>query len=199
MVFSFGLWKSRLGAWLLAFAGLGLGFSAQAGSWAPLAQDGIHDPLSPAVKIKQQPAEALSHLAPDPGVGNQVRWVKALDEGQIKPRTNIYPETKVNVLDLDIILDRNGSMPMVRFPHRLHTLWLDCSNCHEHIFKLVTGTSGISMLKILEGQQCGLCHGAVAFPLTECVRCHSVPQGTQIPNVVKPGMAPPIPPPGRKK
>jgi hypothetical protein len=30
------------------------------------------------------------------------------------------------------------------------------------------------MQKILDGEQCGVCHGAVAFPLTECRRCHSV-------------------------
>jgi hypothetical protein len=29
------------------------------------------------------------------------------------------------------------------------------------------------MLHILEGKQCGQCHGAVAFPLTECARCHN--------------------------
>jgi hypothetical protein len=27
---------------------------------------------------------------------------------------------------------------------------------------------------VLSGEKCGLCHGAVAFPLTECNRCHSV-------------------------
>jgi hypothetical protein len=32
------------------------------------------------------------------------------------------------------------------------------------------------MLAILEGEQCGQCHGAVAFPLTECTRCHAIPQ-----------------------
>ena len=34
------------------------------------------------------------------------------------------------------------------------------------------------MLLILAGEKCGLCHGAVAFPLTECLRCHSVQRGT---------------------
>ena len=28
--------------------------------------------------------------------------------------------------------------------------------------------------KILQGEYCGQCHGAVAFPLTQCLRCHSV-------------------------
>jgi hypothetical protein len=31
---------------------------------------------------------------------------------------------------------------------------------------------------ILSGEKCGLCHGAVSFPLTECKRCHSVDRGS---------------------
>jgi c(7)-type cytochrome triheme protein len=148
-------------------------------SWAdtkhlPLAKDGVHDPAGPAISYLQEPGEALAKLPPDV-VGNQVRWVKALAEGAISPRTNILPETKVNILDLDVILPRTGEMPMVRFPHRQHTEWLDCSNCHEKLFKSKAGaTKALNMFEILQGEYCGLCHGAVAFPLTECKRCHSV-------------------------
>ncbi|MBI2313870.1 MAG: hypothetical protein HYU77_15335 [Betaproteobacteria bacterium] len=152
--------------------------------WLPLAADGVHDPRSPALKQLQEPREALSRLAPDPHVGNQVRWVKALELGQINPRTNIFPETKVSVLDQDIIMSNTGSRPKVRFPHKQHSLWLDCAICHEQLFKSKAGGNNISMLSILEGQQCGLCHGAVAFPLTECDRCHSVPHGVPIPDAI---------------
>ena len=31
----------------------------------------------------------------------------------------------------------------------------------------------ITMVKILDGEYCGLCHGAVSFPLSECNRCHA--------------------------
>ena len=153
--------------------------AAQAQSWVKMKDDGLHDPKSPAFRMKQEPGEALGVIAakaPDPNVGNQVRWVEALDKGLIAPRTNLWPDTKIRVLDLDIYLDVGGSLGVVKFPHRQHTLWLDCSNCHEALFKTVAGTTDISMLKILEGEQCGVCHGAVAFPLTECVRCHSVSQ-----------------------
>ena len=71
-------------------------------------------------------------------------------------------------------VDVNGGMPAVRFPHRQHTEWLDCKNCHDGIFKMRTGETKISMFLILQGEQCGVCHGAVAFPLTECMRCHSI-------------------------
>jgi c(7)-type cytochrome triheme protein len=147
--------------------------AAAPGTWLPLERDGLHDPALPALRLLQQPAAALSQL-PQDTAGNMVRWVRALQEGKITPRTNIRPETKIQVLDQDILLDLNGSMPVVRFPHRQHTEWLDCSNCHDHIFKRKTGATKISMLSILQGEQCGLCHGAVSFPLTECSRCHSV-------------------------
>jgi len=141
-------------------------------SWLPLSKDNVHDPLSPALRLLQEPAEALSKLPPDTA-GNMVRWVEALETGAINPRTNIFPETKINVLDLDNWLNTNGSMPVVKFPHRQHTLWLDCANCHEHLFKSKAGANKLSMLQILNGEQCGVCHGAVSFPLTECSRCHN--------------------------
>lgn len=144
-------------------------------SWRPLNNDDIHDPTGPAVKQLMEPREGLLPLPPDTA-GNKVLWLEALDKGIINPRSNIFPETKVELLDLDILLDLYGNMPIVRFPHLQHTKWLDCNNCHDHIFKKKRGTSNISMLRILDGEQCGLCHGAVSFPLTECNRCHSVPR-----------------------
>jgi c(7)-type cytochrome triheme protein len=165
--------RARLALLLAVF--LAAAAWADGRQWLPLADDGVHDPSSPALRLLQQPAEALSRLAPDTA-GNQVRWVHALERGEIEPRTNIFPETRVNVLDLDNYLSIGGSLPAVKFPHRQHTLWLDCANCHEHLFKSKAGANRLSMLKILEGEQCGMCHGAVAFPLTECNRCHSTPQ-----------------------
>lgn len=147
---------------------------AAPGDHLPLNKDGVHDPAGPAIKLLQEPSEALSKLPPDV-VGNQVRWVKALEQGLITPRANILPDTTIRVLDLDVILPRTAEMPMVRFPHKQHTEWLDCSNCHEKLFKSKAGaTTALNMFQILQGEYCGLCHGAVAFPLTECKRCHSV-------------------------
>ena len=162
-----------VGPWLI-MACMMVGIAWADGHRTPLAKDGIHDPASPAIKILQDPAEALGKFPVDV-VGNQVRWVKALELGVITPRSNILPETKVNVLDLDVIMPRTGEMPMVRFPHQQHTEWLDCSNCHEKLFASKAGaTKAMNMFEILQGEYCGVCHGAVAFPLTECRRCHSV-------------------------
>ncbi|HYD62678.1 MAG TPA: c(7)-type cytochrome triheme domain-containing protein [Noviherbaspirillum sp.] len=141
-----------------------------------LSKDGLHDTANSGIKMLQEPREGLAHLPKD-YPGNGVNWVKALRDGVIQPRTNILPETKIEVLDLDILLSNTGEMPMVLFPHRQHTEWLDCSNCHDRIFaKKKGGTKGLNMFAVLQGEFCGQCHGAVAFPLTECNRCHSKPR-----------------------
>jgi c(7)-type cytochrome triheme protein len=143
--------------------------------WLPLAKDGLHDPASPGTRQLQEPRDALAVLYPDTA-GNQVRWVEALERGQIIPRAAIDPGTQVRLREDDIFLNLHGGTPIVRFPHRAHTLWLDCSNCHEELFVSKAGANRLDMRKMLQGEQCGLCHGAVAFPLTECARCHSVPR-----------------------
>lgn len=151
-------------------------------SWKPLAADGVHDPESPALGQLQAPAEALSKL-PAESSGDRVRWSEALRNRLIAPRAGSDPKSgsDAQVLDLDLVMDPNGSMRPVLFPHRDHTQWLECTNCHEGLFKMQAGASQISMLRILEGEQCGVCHGAVAFPLTECNRCHSLPWGAKAP------------------
>ena len=161
--------------------------------WKPLAADNVHDPASPAVTQLQAPGEALSKLPVGTG-GNQVGWGAALRQGLIAPRASVDPDPKpgpksatdTTVFEIDILLNKNGSQPPVRFPHKDHTLWLDCSNCHPQLFQMKTGTSRISKLRILEGEQCGVCHGAVAFPLTECKRCHNASWSSTPAQVPKP-------------
>ncbi|MBK7898334.1 MAG: hypothetical protein KA603_07030 [Azonexus sp.] len=180
-----------LAAFLAAFF-----HAAAAGEWQPLARDGVHDPKGPGIKLLQQPADALGKLAPD-HAGNQVRWVQALEKGQIAPREKLNPAREIRKLDQDIILDLKGGMPAVRFPHRQHTEWLDCSNCHDGLFRMQTGGTKISMFQILQGEQCGVCHGAVAFPLTECMRCHSIPKEAGKAPQLPPGADPATHQPGR--
>lgn len=141
--------------------------------WQPIAQDGLRDPQGPAVRALQPPGDALRTLAPD-SAGNLVRWPVAIREKQISPRDSLHKAVNSGSYEEDVFLNLNGGMPAVRFPHTVHNAWLDCSNCHDHLFKKKRGASGISMFLILQGEQCGVCHGAVAFPLTECARCHSM-------------------------
>lgn len=164
----------RAGTVVAALLAASLAGAALAGEWVPLAKDGVHDPKNPGIKFLQEPRDGL---APNPTdyAGNQVRWTEALDEGYIKPRSSLYQETETKVLDRDVIMKRTSTMFYVRFPHKQHSEWLDCNQCHESIFKSKLGETKINMFMILNGEKCGLCHGAVAFPLTECNRCHSVP------------------------
>ena len=146
-------------------------------SWKTLQEDNLHDPEAPALGVLQQPAEALSVLPPDTA-GNKVDWVRALREGYIEPRSFLRKEKTLVVLDSEILMKGTGDAYYVLFPHKAHTEWLECSNCHEELFKSKAGETPMTMLKILQGESCGRCHGAVSFPLTECNRCHSVPQGS---------------------
>jgi c(7)-type cytochrome triheme protein len=139
----------------------------------PPTQDGIHDPTSQGTQILQPPRESFGSL-PKSKSGNRVDWVKALEKGMIAPRFDLVDADKQPVvMDLNIVREVKGSMPDVVYPHKQHTEWLDCSNCHPAIFKPQKGANPMSMANILLGKQCGVCHGKVAFPVGECRKCHS--------------------------
>ena len=147
---------------------------ALASEWKTLKEDGLHDPDNPSLQWLQNPGDALRRM-PSDSAGNRVDWVRAFQDGYIRPRSGIKGDAEVRMLDTEIIMNDTGSLPRVMFPHRQHTMWLDCENCHEKIFKSKAGATPVTMSKILDGEYCGVCHGAVSFPLTECNRCHSVP------------------------
>jgi len=138
-----------------------------------LAEDGIHDPANEAIKTLQEPSEAMSAFPLDRRGG--VDWVKAINLGIIDPRADLKGEQEMMVMDMDIMFTDTGNMPWVRFPHRAHTQWLACTNCHPAIFEPRKGANNPSMDGILAGEHCGRCHDKVAFALWVCERCHSVP------------------------
>jgi c(7)-type cytochrome triheme protein len=143
----------------------------------PPPKDGIHDPAGPGTALLQPPKDAFS-LLPKGKSGNYVDWVKALETDKIEPRFDpTDPDAKPILLDLNIVREVKGSMPNVVYPHKQHTEWLDCSNCHPAIFIPQRGANEISMAAILLGEKCGVCHGKVAFPVAECRRCHSQKKG----------------------
>jgi len=166
---------------LLILSGVGfVSATLLAGNWSTLENDGLHDPSNPSLRLLQDPAHALSVLAPDTA-GNKVDWVAAVEQGQIQPRTSIDGSRIPVEHDSDIIMSNTLSLPAVRFPHDSHNSWMACEMCHDRIFKAEIDGNDISMSKILDGEYCGLCHGAVSFPLTECNRCHSVVGEGQLP------------------
>jgi c(7)-type cytochrome triheme protein len=139
----------------------------------PPAEDGIHDPANDGTNALQAPRTAYATL-PRANSGNRVDWVAALGQKRIQPRWD-RADSKASglVLDLNIVREVKGSMPDVVYPHKQHTEWLDCSNCHPAIFVPQKGANQISMAAILLGEKCGVCHGKVAFPVSECRLCHS--------------------------
>jgi len=135
--------------------------------------DGIHDPAGFGTPLLQSPGEAFAPL-PKSTAGNYVDWSRALADGALNPRYNINDPTRAPIVfDLNIVREVKGSMPDVVYPHKQHTEWLDCANCHPAIFIPLKGANQISMAAILLGEKCGVCHGKVAFPVSECRRCHS--------------------------
>nr|MDP2191895.1 c-type cytochrome [Rhodoferax sp.] len=152
----------------------------------PPAEDGIHDPANDGTLSLQPPLTAFAPL-PKSNDGNRIDWVKSLNQNLIHPRVDRNdPNTAAMVMDLNIVREVKGSMPDVVFPHKQHTQWLDCSNCHPAIFIPQKGANQISMAAILLGQKCGVCHGKVAFPVSDCRRCHSNSKTMPVKAEVKP-------------
>lgn len=139
----------------------------------PPPEDGIHDPANDGTHALQPPLAAFGQL-PKSNSGNRINWVEALNQKKIMPRYDRFdPKADPIVMDLNIVREVKGSMPDVVYPHKQHTEWLDCSNCHPAIFIPQKGANAISMAAILLGEKCGVCHGKVAFPISECRNCHS--------------------------
>ena len=108
-----------------------------------------------------------------------VDWAATLREGKIKPRDGIDPSApEVPPFDLDVVIKTKSKyQPDVVFSHKVHTQWLSCQNCHDKIFKMKAGANPeMHMTKIAAGEYCGRCHDRVAFPLTDCLRCHVKPK-----------------------
>lgn len=144
----------------------------------PPPEDGLRDPTNSETALLQPPLEVFVGMPKSQGdLGNGVNWVAALNDGKIKPRWDRNdPAAEPMVMDMSVVRVPKGTMPDVVFPHKQHTEWLDCSNCHPAIFVPQKGANQISMAAIILGQKCGVCHGKVAFPVSECRRCHSQPK-----------------------
>ncbi|HEY5998233.1 MAG TPA: c(7)-type cytochrome triheme domain-containing protein [bacterium] len=112
---------------------------------------------------------------PEERFGNRIDWNAALEAGLIKPanKLSIEPSGEIGFANT-ILLDAEWPMvPSATFPHGRHTRWLDCNDCHPNLFNIKRKfTAGLRMDSIVERQYCGVCHGSVAFPLTDCKRCH---------------------------
>jgi c(7)-type cytochrome triheme protein len=141
----------------------------------PLRREDFYDPGNPDLAHLQRHDEAMATLPRD--ANGFPDWMRALREGLIEPRAGLAPGAAMDGLDLDVIMKNTKEMPYVRFPHKAHTMWLDCGNCHPRPFEPRAGSARIAMADIFRGKYCGMCHDRVAFiTFFSCQRCHSVPQ-----------------------
>jgi len=148
--------------------------------WQLLSNAKVRDTSNSSFSALQPAQLALSDKCFTPTkFGNRIDWVKGLDDACIAPRfQKADPTIEPVVMDLDIVQKTPTSMGDRVFPHKAHTKWLYCSNCHPRIFKPEKGSNNMNMTGILNGKWCGTCHGKVAFPIVgqTCTKCHSIPK-----------------------
>jgi c(7)-type cytochrome triheme protein len=133
---------------------------------------------SPQADEKPRPLEAAKTWEEAakllPSTEDMPDWSKALREGLIAPKPGVEPQAPrqpVMSLDVEMVPEADATYKVV-FSHDAHTPWLSCGNCHPGVFEMKRSANAITMDKINAGQQCGVCHGKVAFSADACTRCH---------------------------
>jgi c(7)-type cytochrome triheme protein len=135
----------------------------------------LPEPGPPYAKENRDPSVIMKDFPVD-SEGN-IDWVKAFKDNTVHPHESLdLNKAPMPPFNFDIEIPAVGAMPNVIFPHFPHTYWLDCGNCHPSIFVMKRGANPISMVKIVNGEFCGRCHGRVAFPISNCTRCHVKPK-----------------------
>ncbi len=109
--------------------------------------------------------------------GNKINWDRALRKKRIKPVKSIWDKNYSAIpFKKTLVLKSEWGMAdtaFAVFPHKKHTRWLDCADCHPDIFNIEKkGTKFFRMEYILDRKFCGACHLNVAFPIQDCKPCH---------------------------
>lgn len=127
---------------------------------------------------REKAFRAFAVTMPKERGGNGINWEQAENGGAIKLTDYIEGlSTKrppmANQKDFSIGAKVEG-VPEIIFSHKKHTVWNGCELCHPDIFVGVKkGTEKYSMIDLFAGRYCGACHGTVAFPQSDCRRCHT--------------------------
>jgi c(7)-type cytochrome triheme protein len=141
------------------------------------------DTIRPPIESVQDPDSVRSLLPKDAAGG--IDWVAALREDVVRPRGNLPGDPRrpdMSGFAFDFLYEGPAPMFDASFPHSAHVEWLDCRTCHPAIFPY--RDAEISMSSIGEGEHCGACHGPVAFPATNCQRCHAQMPGSAEPDLL---------------
>lgn len=112
--------------------------------------------------------------------GNGIDWEKAELEGKIRLSDQLegisMKRKPLGVRDDFDLTAKLDGMPEILFSHKKHTAWSGCELCHPDLFIGVKrGTTRYSMVDLFAGRYCGACHDKVAFPQSDCQRCHTQP------------------------
>lgn len=127
---------------------------------------------------KEDDFEKFAERLPKGRLGNGIDWEKAEEQGLIKP-IDIIEGVSIKRVALSnkkdfALSSKTEGMPEIIFSHKKHTVWNGCELCHPDLFLGVKkGSTKYSMVEIFDNKYCGACHTSVAFPLTDCQRCHT--------------------------
>ncbi|HXE95666.1 MAG TPA: c(7)-type cytochrome triheme domain-containing protein [Dongiaceae bacterium] len=127
---------------------------------------------------REQEFERFAEKMPKERLGNGINWEKAEAEGLVKPADQLEGvssiKQKLKVQQDFALKAKMEGMQDVIFSHKKHTVWNGCELCHPDIFVgLKKGSTKYAMSDLFEGRYCGVCHDKVAFPQSDCSRCHS--------------------------
>lgn len=129
---------------------------------------------------REQVFATFAAKLPKEHVGNGIDWEKAEQAGLINPvqfleGVSVARPSLAAQKDFSLPAKVEG-MPQIIFSHQKHTVWNGCELCHPDIFVgIKKGTTKYSMAELFDGKYCGVCHSTVAFPLSDCQRCHTQP------------------------
>lgn len=127
--------------------------------------------------LEEQFYEFAANL-PKERQGNGINWEQAVDEGHLSPVDYIeglsVPAPDFAEIDDFALKSKIEGMPDIIFSHEKHTVWNGCEVCHPDIFLGIRrGATTYSMIDLFQGRYCGVCHDTVAFPQTDCRKCHT--------------------------
>lgn len=103
-----------------------------------------------------------------------IDWAKIIKDKLVDPKDTFEGNSDDNPpVDMDIIIPSKSTfVDDIIFPHWIHTFWHKCDDCHPKIFAPARGENKMSMREVVQGKWCGKCHNKVAFPTSDCTRCH---------------------------
>lgn len=129
---------------------------------------------------KETEFEKFAEKMPKERYGNGINWEQAEQLGLIKPvdfieGVSIKKSPLATQKDFSLGSKIEG-IPDIIFSHKKHTIWNGCEVCHPEIFiGMKKGADKYTMVDLFQGKYCGVCHDTVAFPQTDCQRCHAKP------------------------